>query len=111
VRIEKSPEPIPEPVRPRTQESYEENLFDAEAGAEHSPAFKKTDMHVHPSPQLSKFHEAIDQPVAVSEAAADKVGKSSTKWEEASSRKEDADSRAKAVAKAVEAATAAPISP
>ncbi|PMD47590.1 hypothetical protein L207DRAFT_576363 [Hyaloscypha variabilis F] len=110
VRIEKSPEPIPEPLRPRTQESYEENLFDAEAGAEHSPAFKKTD-NVHPSPQLSKFHEAIDQPVAISEAAADKVGKSSTKWEEASSRKEDADSRAKAVAKAVEAATAAPISP
>ena len=109
MRTEKSPEPIPDPVRPRTQESYEENLFDADAGAGHSPAFKKAD--VHPPPHPSKFYEAIDQPVAVPEAAAEEVGQSSTKWGEASPRKDDADSRAKAVAEAVEAATTAPISP
>ena len=108
MRTEKSPEPIPDPVRPRTQESYEENLFDAEAGAGHSLVFKKAD--VHPSPHPSKFHEAIDQPVAVPAAAADELGQSSRKWGEASPKKEGADSRAKAVAEAVEAATAAPIS-
>jgi hypothetical protein len=110
VRIEKSPEPIPEAVRPRTQESYEENLFDAEAAAGHSSSGLKKSA-VHPPPHPSKFHESIDEPIAVPAAAADEVGQSSKKWEDSSPRKEDADSRAKAVAEAVEAATAAPISP
>jgi hypothetical protein len=112
LRMEKPPEPIPESVRPRTQESYQENLFDAEAGAGHlSPGLKKSElMHVHPAPHPSKFHESIDEPVAV-QAVADEAAASSKKWGKSSPRKEDADSRAKAVAEAVEAATAEPISP
>jgi hypothetical protein len=112
LRMEKPPEPIPESVRPRTQESYQENLFDAEAGAGHlSPGLKKSElMHVHPAPHPSKFHESIDEPVAV-QTVADEAAASSKKWGKSSPRKEDADSRAKAVAEAVEAATAEPISP
>lgn len=111
VRVEKPPEPVPASVRPRTRESYEENLFDAEAGAGHSSP-RKSEV-VHPPPHPSKFHESIDEPVAVPSVASDEVGQSSKKWEESSRQKskEDADSRARAVAEAVEAATAAPISP
>jgi hypothetical protein len=109
VRIEKSPDPVPEPVRPKTQESYEENLFDAEAGAgRSSPGLKKSEaLPPHPS----KFHEAIDEPVAVPEAAVNEVVQSSKKWEETAPKRQEAHERASAVAKAVEAATATPISP
>jgi len=108
LRTEKSPEPVPEPVRPKTQESYEENLFDAEAGAgRSSPRLKKTE----PPPHPSKFHEAIDGPVAIPAAAVDEVAQSSKEWEETVPKREGTDKRASAVAEAVEAATATPISP
>jgi len=110
-RAEKSPEQVSQPARPWSQESYEENLFDAEAGAGHpSPGFKKSPA-AHPAPHPSKFHESLDEQVAVPPAAVDEATASSKKWEESSPKKEDADRRAKAVAEAVEAATAAPISP
>jgi hypothetical protein len=113
VRIEKSPEPAPEVVRPRTQESYEENLFDAEAGTGHwsqGNEAKKTEA-VRPPPHPSRFHEEIDQPGAVPEAAADKAAQSSKKWQDTVPKKEDASKRVNAVAEAVEAATTTPISP
>jgi hypothetical protein len=113
VRTEKPPEPFPETVRPKPQERYEENLFDTETGAghsSHSPGVKKVEA-AHPRPHPSKFHESLDEPVAVPGTAVNEVAKSSKKWEDTVPKKEDADKRASAVAEAVEAATATPISP
>ena len=110
-RAEKPPEQVSQPARPWSQESYEENLFDAEAGAGHPSPGPKKSPAAHPASHPSKFHESIDEQVAVPPAAVDEAAASSKKWEESSPKKEDADRRARAVAEAVEAATAAPISP
>jgi hypothetical protein len=97
--------------RPQTQESFEENLFDAEANAGHAsrPIEVKKDAHTHPS----KFHEDIDdEPVkAVPEDVAEAVEDSSKKWEAETAPKVDTQARSSAVAEAVEAATTTPISP
>jgi hypothetical protein len=103
-------ETIPD-ERPKTQESYEEDLFDAEAADHHVSApseVKKVEAHAHNHP--SKFHEEMDDvPLdAVPEAA---VTLSAEKWEEAAVPKIDTQARSSAVAEAVEAATTTPISP
>ena len=102
-----------EESRPKTQESYEENIFDADA-AGNAPAneVKKVDAHpLHSIP--SKFHEGIDDepPKAAPDAAAEEVAGSSRKWEEDAKPKVDVEASSNAVAEAVEAATATPISP
>ena len=105
--------PIPpvDSVRPKTQESYEENLFDAEANAGRSSHQIEVKRDVHP--HLSKFHEDIDdEPMkAVPKAAAQAVEDLSKKWEAEAAPRADAEARPNAVAEAVEAATATPISP
>jgi hypothetical protein len=119
VRNEKAPNVVTpiksdNTARPQTQESYEENLFDAEAAghAQHANEVKKVDAHPHHATP-SKFHEDIDDepPKAVHEAAAEAVSESSQKWEETAAPKVDAGEKSNAVAEAVEAATATPISP
>ena len=102
----------PEETRPKTQESYEENLFDAEANAghaSHTKEVKKVDAHPHQAIP-SKFHEEIDAE-AVPEAAVKAASKSLGKWEETAAPKVDAETRSSAVAEAVEAATTTSISP
>ena len=101
--------------RPKTQESYEENLFDAETNAGHvsrASEVKKVDAHPHHAIP-SKFHEDIDDgpPKAVPETAVEAVSKSLGKREESATPKVDVKARSNAVAEAVEAATATPISP
>jgi hypothetical protein len=85
--------------RPKTQESYEESLFDADAGHSHPSSGKKEDIpHPHPQSQsqhnmVSKFHESIDdEPVSPVEKKKDSA---------------EEEQRSSAVAEAVET----PISP
>ena len=102
----------PEDMRPKTQESFEENLFDAEAAGHASAEAKKVDTQPHQAVP-SKFLEEMDDgpPKAVPEGASEEVAESSKKWEEAAKPKVDKEARTSAVAEAVEAATATPISP
>ena len=85
--------------RPKTQESYEESLFDADAGHSHPSPGKKEDIpqpQPHPQSQhnvASKFHELIDdEPVSPVEKKKDSA---------------EEEQRSSAVAEAVET----PISP
>jgi len=85
--------------RPKTQESYEESLFDADAGHSHPSPGKKEDIpQPHPQSQsqhsmVSKFHESIDdEPVSPVEKKKDSA---------------EEEQRSSAVAEAVET----PISP
>lgn len=101
-------------ARPKTQESYEENLFDAEAAGHASHANEVKKVHAQPLHAIpSKFREDIDDepPKVVPEAAAKGASESSGKWEETAAPKVDTEARSNAVAEAVEAATATPISP
>ena len=100
--------------RPKTQESYEENLFDAETNAGHASRneVKKVN-NAHPYATPSKFHEDIDDgpSKAIPEAAAGTVSESSKKWVGNTAPKVDTKTNSNAVAEEVEAATATPISP
>jgi hypothetical protein len=102
-------------ARMKTQESYEQNLFDADAKlARLSPASEVKNQDTHPHHAIpSKFHEVIDdEPTnAVREAAVEAVAESSKKLEEDTEPEIDSEARSKAVAEAVEAATTTPISP
>ena len=97
--------------RPKTQESFEESLFDAEAHGNHHTEQGVTKAEA-PAPHPSKFHEDIDStPEAAPPAAVDSVSGSSKKSEEAAPPHADAQARSHAVAEAVKAATATPTSP
>ena len=87
--------------RPKTQESYEESLFDADAAHSHPSPGKKQDISQHQHNVASKFHESMDdeespKALPVVEMTVPKKEKGSTEEE-----------RSSAVAEAVET----PISP
>jgi hypothetical protein len=119
--------------RPRTQESYQENLFDAEAveangGAPGVKEILSPTRSEHPT----RFHEELESPFANKNALSNGspkevpptirtvqpdvvvVAPESSQWAESSLsslEKIDHDARSGAVAKAVEDATTTPISP
>ena len=102
--------------RPKTRESFEENLFDAEAQVGHASHANEVKKAPDPHPATpSKFHEGIHDapPSAVPViAAAEVVSQPSKKWEEGPPQRIDTHtSSSNAVAEAVEAATTTPISP
>jgi hypothetical protein len=106
-RSEKSAEvirPIQSEERTRPK-SYEEPIFDADG---HVTNVALPGSHSG----TSKFHENIDSPVTGPDPV---VSKEAGKWEELAAEKQkddaDKDKKANAVAEAVEAATATPISP
>lgn len=95
--------------RPKTQESFEESLFDADAHG------NNTEHHVTkmkaPAQLPSKFHEDIDdKPVAAPAANVEFVSESSKKREGGAPIHADTEARSQAVAEAVEAATMTPMS-
>jgi hypothetical protein len=120
--------------RPRTQESYRENLFDAEAMEANggSPGVKEV-LSPTRSEHPSRFHEELKSPIAGKSEQSNKsnglveeatptirtvqpdavVAPESSQWAETlpSQEKVDHDARSGAVAKAVQDATATPISP
>ncbi|KAG0649286.1 Late secretory pathway [Hyphodiscus hymeniophilus] len=102
---------VAQDTRPKTQESYEESLFDAETAGHASADVKQVD--AHPATP-SKLHEFIDDGPAKAvpnAAVGEEVTKSTKVWEEKATSKVDEHARSSAVAEAVEAATATPISP
>lgn len=98
--------------RPKTQESFEESIFDAESNHTHSHSVetKKADV-VSPTLHPSKFHEEMDEAKPKETAPDPVMSEESKKLEEMIPKKPDAAERSSAVAEAVEDATATPISP
>jgi hypothetical protein len=128
----------PTDLRPTSQESYGESIFDADsAHANDNSAESAQLIDLKPvdvtggrargnsflAPHPSKFHEEMDEDeqkpkpkeaTAVPAAVVAEMAESSKQWdEEAKPRKSESDehARSSAVAAAVEAATATPISP
>jgi hypothetical protein len=117
VRSEKSTDfKGPTELRPMSQESYRESIFDSDGHKGHSAHSSvdirpvdishKRDHSGSIPPHPSKFHEVMDDDVAVKGVQRQK---SSAAVEEKND--EDEHARSSAVAAAVEAATATPISP
>jgi hypothetical protein len=126
---ENSPSPLPIPYRneksaavinpidkvderPKTQESFEESIFDAESNHAHSHSVevKKADV-VSPTLHPSKFHEEMEEEKPKAATPNPILAEELKKWEETIPKKPDAAERSSAVAEAVEDATATPISP
>ena len=102
-----------ESARPKTQESYEENLFDAEA-AGHASTIKVQggDASAHQSIPSQRHSDVDNEPrEAVPEVDAEEIAESARRWEEDARPIINAEERTSAVAEAVESATATPISP
>ena len=100
-----------ESVRPKTQESYEESLFDAETVGNRQAEHGATQVEA-PAPHPSKFHEDLNSTsVAAPVVAVEPAIESPEKSVDAAPAHADPEARSHTVAEAVEAATASPISP
>ncbi|RDL35715.1 Uncharacterized protein BP5553_06327 [Venustampulla echinocandica] len=105
--------------RPNTQGSFKESIFDAETPERNGDAHevKKVDVvpvvHAPLPPHPSKFHEEMDSPREAPKEITDAVvaAEESEAQEEVIPKKSDATENLDAVAKAVDDATATPISP
>ncbi|TVY68964.1 Late secretory pathway protein AVL9 [Lachnellula suecica] len=98
--------------RPKTQESFQESIFDAEANhtTGHKEVEKADVVPSHTSAHPSKFHEEMTDEVKPP-APEPVLSEEAKKWEETIPQKPSAAERSSAVAEAVEDATATPISP